>query len=279
MKLNKKVIILICSTILLIGFVTSMTIIILRQNNIEINDTKTVDTTYIAYVNINPLIKLTLKVSCKNDICTEPIITDYKLVNDDAKEIYNNIDIKNKSIEETIDILHKTATANNIDVKKINIYTNYDGGFNADVDYDIDVQIKEDKELTDDSIKETIDKEQYITKEVIFQRPDQVCYKDEFNIKEYMMSMNFTHNYSIDKAIVEISGPKDVISKICNESYQGYNNACNTTNEIVTCISIGNLEPGKHQVPIEIKPLIEGIEISNKRPNIIYNIEIIRRPQ
>lgn len=127
-----------------------------EKNNIDNNEVNTVDTNYTAYISINPLIKLTFKVSCKDNVCSEPLVTDYELVNDDAKEIYNDINIKGKTLNDSVNELASIAEKNNYNFETVKVYTDWSkyDYFENNNDISIDVEIKSTEE-----IKETIDEE------------------------------------------------------------------------------------------------------------------------
>lgn len=159
---NKKLAIIISIAVMII-VVASITLWLLFKDN---NKVRTTENTYTAYVNINPLIKLSFKVSCQNDDCTEPIITDTELVNEDAKRVYKDLVLENKSLKESIQLLANTVKDNNIAFKEVHIYTNYDNEneFKIDsVDYEIKLDIKKDEEfeqvidqlITEDENKKT----------------------------------------------------------------------------------------------------------------------------
>ena len=126
------------------------------KNNIDNNEVNTIDTNYTAYISINPLIKLTFKVSCKDNVCSEPLVTDYELVNDDAKEIYNDINIKGKTLNDSVNELASIAENNNYSFETVKVYTDWsnDDYFENNNDISIDVEIKSPEE-----IKEKIEEE------------------------------------------------------------------------------------------------------------------------
>ena len=98
-----------------------------EKNNIDNNEVNTVDTNYTAYISINPLIKLTFKVSCKDNVCSEPLVTDYELVNDDAKEIYNDIDFSktNGELNNVLLLIAQTARDSEVKFNTVDIYSDY----------------------------------------------------------------------------------------------------------------------------------------------------------
>lgn len=92
--------------------------------------------TYIAYVKINPLVKLTFDFVCsqENDkgLCSEYTnkVTKIELLNDDAKNIYKALEFKNKSLNDVIASLILIAKDNNYDTSNVSVTTN----FNHDLD-------------------------------------------------------------------------------------------------------------------------------------------------
>ena len=165
---NKKLVIII-SAIVMIVAIASITLWLLFKDRIENNKT---ESTFTAYVDINPLIKLDFKVSCKDDKCGEPVIVGYEFMNDDAKTIYKDLVLKDKSLSETIELLANTVKNNDITFTEIHIYSNYDNedAFKIDsVDYSISLSIKEDDELEKFIDELVINKEQTMTKEIRIQ--------------------------------------------------------------------------------------------------------------
>lgn len=150
---SKKSLFVVSGIVLLVIIVSGILIatFISKSNQESKKDTQITESTYTAYVSINPLIKLTFKVSCQNDVCSEPIITNYELSNDDAK-IYEDLDIKEKTLEETIELLGNTAKENNYTFDTISVYTDWDNtSYFTDENYDwnINMEIKADEELNE----------------------------------------------------------------------------------------------------------------------------------
>ena len=158
---NKKLIITISVLVMIIIVVSTILWLIFKDNKV-----RTTQNTYTAYVSINPLIKLTFKVSCQNDDCTEPIITDTELINEDAKKVYKDLVLENKTLKESIELLASTVKDNDIAFKEVHIYTNYENEeeFKIDsIDYEIKLDIKKNEEfeqkiaqlITEDANKKT----------------------------------------------------------------------------------------------------------------------------
>ena len=84
------------------------------------------------YVKINPLVKLTFKetfTKCGNDeyTCSEiSSIIDYELVNNDAKDIYNDLNFKGKDIYDALAMLCDTARDNEVAFKDLEITSDYE---------------------------------------------------------------------------------------------------------------------------------------------------------
>lgn len=134
------------------------------------NKFRGVERSYIAYVDINPLIKLNFNTTCKQNVCNEPIITDYELINEDAKTIYKDLVLNDKTLKETIELLANTVTENEIAFKEVHIYTNYDkeDDFKLEgIDYNINLDIKKDNELETFIDELIVKKENVKTKEVL----------------------------------------------------------------------------------------------------------------
>lgn len=163
-KLNKKWMII---PITLFVIVITIIVLFVIFNKLE-NDQK-VNYEYEVYININPFVKLMIKKNCDETKCGIPYVVSYELINEDAKRIYVDTDIKNKTIYDAIQILGNTAKDNNIEVAKVEIYTKYkDLTFNPDdydweMDYNIVTQEELDKIEEDKTIEDPNDP--IITKE------------------------------------------------------------------------------------------------------------------
>jgi hypothetical protein len=87
---------------------------------------------YVAYVQINPSVKLNYSRTCEKigdaqPECEEPQVNSYELVNDDAKEIYKDIDLlaETKDLSKVIDLLCSTAKEKGIEVKDVSIQSDW----------------------------------------------------------------------------------------------------------------------------------------------------------
>lgn len=129
---NKKFIIAFCAIILLVA-IALIAFFILNGNK---KDEKVLKTeTHTMYVKINPLVKLTFEISyyeCVDEkgektICGESsqLVTDYALLNDDAKEFYKEMDFKGKDVMKAVIALCDTARDNNIGFNSLEITSDY----------------------------------------------------------------------------------------------------------------------------------------------------------
>lgn len=138
-KGNKKTLFLVLA---LVGILLMIGIILLIVNPFRKNEDKKqlVEKSYTMYVKINPLVKLNIKekyYECTDgdtgsvEVCSE--ITDevvtYNFINNDAKEIYDNLDLKEKTVVDALVALYDTARENNIEFTNIEITTNWDNRY------------------------------------------------------------------------------------------------------------------------------------------------------
>ena len=86
-SLNKKLIII--PIILLTAIITIVALVMFF--NKKPNDEKHINE-YEAYININPLVKLIINEECLNNKCSIPYVSNYELINDDAKNFYKDLD-------------------------------------------------------------------------------------------------------------------------------------------------------------------------------------------
>ncbi|MBQ6687017.1 MAG: InlB B-repeat-containing protein [Bacilli bacterium] len=136
--LKNKLVLIIVGSLLLVGVIIG--VILLRPEKSttmpESNNGKSVEHTYTMYVKINPLVKLTLKetyIECLDDdgnsmICSgiEDSIIDYELINDDAKDVYNDLNFNGKTVLEALVMLCDTARENDIGFEKLEITSDWD---------------------------------------------------------------------------------------------------------------------------------------------------------
>ena len=242
------------------------------KNNIDNNEVNTVDTNYTAYISINPLIKLTFKVSCKDNVCSEPLVTDYELVNDDAKEIYNDINIKGKTLNDSVNELASIAENNNYSFETIKVYTDWsnDDYFENNNDISIDVEIKSTEE-----IKETIDEElndntekNMINKLIDYMPIEMINLSD--GLRYFAIELGENVYYSCTPGTtgcimptpvteITINGEKDIVEKVgpCEVSikedkYDYY---------VQAYVDLKDLGVGTHKVKVNYKSSSSKVEI------------------
>jgi len=179
MKGKKKILIIIGVVLILIiaGVLIIMMMNKKKQSiNIE-NTTQAVENQkYEMYVKINPLVKLIFEQvyeECKDVegnkyACAEPSfnVVDYELVNNDAKNIYKELDFFGVSLNDALIMLCDTAKDKNIDFNQVELTTDYNN-FNTD---NIMNDIKNGSKYHSEfnvliNVKEVINKDDLLTEE------------------------------------------------------------------------------------------------------------------
>ncbi len=137
MKKRKIVFIIILSIIVVM--ISGIIFICIWQNK-NGNSVVISDKAYDMYIEINPIIKLSFKEQykkcndkSKNNKCEmTTVIEDYKLINDDAKSIYKDIDFNDKEILDVLPQMVDKVYENNINFTTIKITTNWEDGYNEE---------------------------------------------------------------------------------------------------------------------------------------------------
>lgn len=90
---------------------------------------------YVAYVKINPVIKLEFSQTCRNTDegksvntdCNDPIVTKYELINEDAKTIYKDVNLIDVTDQlwSVLNLINETAKEHKIDFDTVEIYSNW----------------------------------------------------------------------------------------------------------------------------------------------------------
>ena len=87
---------------------------------------------YIAYIKINPSIKLDYSRKCteysdKTIKCDEPIVEEYELVNEDAKEMFKDVDLlsEDKNLYNVINNICNKAREKGVEIKDIEIKSDW----------------------------------------------------------------------------------------------------------------------------------------------------------
>ena len=152
---NKKILISIILGVALISLIIGG-IFLFIKNNDEKEQNNEITNNYVAYISINPLIKLEYTQTCNEKKCDNPIVTKYELVNDDAKEIYKNIKLNEyTSLSKVLQLICETAKNNNIVFDSVEIYSDWvnlgeyiDENSTSDT-WVYNINIKEKEELKD----------------------------------------------------------------------------------------------------------------------------------
>lgn len=195
---NKKIIFGIITIIVVVCLLG----IFLYKNKNTNNKKELKKETYTLYVSINPLVKLVFEETyfeCTNDygekeICSsiENKVTESELINNDAKDIYKNLDFTNKTYLESIIMIMDKARENNIAFSEINLITDYEN-----IDYnEIKNKIKENPDYTTNfnvfvDIKEYINEEEILEEIKTDAKTYTVTFEDDVNkIEERIVKEN-----------------------------------------------------------------------------------------
>lgn len=263
------------------------------KNFIGIDNTK--EEFYTAYISINPLVKLTFKVSCQNDECSEPKITASELINEDAKIIYKELEFKDKTLKETVELLASTVKDNEIAFKEVHIYTNYDkeDEFKVDnSDYEIILDIKENEALEQSIDKLIVEEANKKKKEILVPVTYPKSLHDRglgpTNLKPLEHEELFVKEYEIiaesDNAQIPslripltyvkitVLGPAEVIDAL-KEKYD-----IRDGSYIYGLIDATGLDKGTYTLPMQFN--IKGIEnVEVITPSIECQIEIVSQEE
>lgn len=138
--MNKKKLVIILSAVVVIIIIgVILGILLLNDEDVPKKIKEDQVNTYTAYVSINPLIKLEFEEKCiitkstndgevqENMTCDDPIVTDYVLVNEDAQNIYKDVDFSktNGVLSEVLDLIAQTARDNNVVFDTVDVYSDY----------------------------------------------------------------------------------------------------------------------------------------------------------
>ncbi len=159
-KNNILLIILPLVGILLVGLIVFL--IFGSSEEKEIKELR--ENTYTMYIKINPLVKLMVKeeyYECTNktadsaEICSEikSQVISYNLINQDAKDIYTDIDLTGKDVVEALVILYDTAVDNDASLGVLEVTTDWNNRYSQD---ELTKVIKE-KSKHDGDLQLTID--------------------------------------------------------------------------------------------------------------------------
>ncbi len=173
--------------------------------------------TYSMFVKINPLVKLTFKEEyylCKNDdgkkeVCGEQSykVSEYELINDDAKTFYKDLEFTNKDLYEVLLMLCETAKDNNIDFKKLEITTDSNNITNENV-----LNYLQDNSKYEISFSVYVDFEENINEENILKN-------EEIENKIYLVTFDSNGGSKVENQTVD-KGNK--VSRPTNPTKEGY---------------------------------------------------------
>ena len=98
-----------------------------KKEKPKTDEPKEVINTYVAYVKINPSIKLEYTEKCVENQCEEPIVTNYELLNEDAKEMFKNVNLLDgdNTLANVINSICETAQNNNIEVRDVEVISDW----------------------------------------------------------------------------------------------------------------------------------------------------------
>lgn len=273
---NKKLVIII-SVLVMIVAIASITLWLLFKDRIENNKT---ESTFTAYVDINPLIKLNFKVTCdKDNNCSSPVVTDSELINEDAKTIYKDLVLKDKSLSETIELLANTVKDNDIAFKEIHIYTNYDNedAFKVDsIDYSISLNVKQDDDLEKFIDELVVQKETLTTKVITISILEPITVKEKvFELQVYnhdCTQFEFIEHpelyVSRGKVKVTVSGPAELINSLPDSVLEG--DAFDFP--IRPFIEVNDFTMGEHTTFLNITSEIPEIKVSPSSIKVKYEV-------
>lgn len=169
---NKKILICVITTLILISLIVGG-IFLFSKDDEEKTQNKETTNNYVAYVKINPVIKLEFSQTCRNtdeakninSECDNPVVTKYELINKDAQTIYKDVDLIDVTDQlwSVLALISETAKEHNIIVENVDIYSDWtkldqyiDNQTNTEYTWTYNVNIKEKEELQDieNSLKE-----------------------------------------------------------------------------------------------------------------------------
>ncbi len=225
MKKRKSIFIIIL-IIILLSAGTIILILQSRKDNVVISDK-----TYDMYIEINPIIKLSFKEEykkcndkSKNNKCKMTTkITNYKFINDDAKNMYKDIDFSDKSILDVLPQMVDKVYENNINFTTIKITTNWEEIYDEE---DINNSIKNSSKYnktykilltkTEDLNENEIENQEIVSK--TFEK-NNVLGINTTDLKNREFYPNLA---SLNQFTVNIYGTKDIIDNIDVNSMDVY---------------------------------------------------------
>lgn len=148
-KISKKSVLLIIILIAIIILVGVLVFWNKKEHNKlkepNVTEPEVRENSYEAIISINPLIKLEFKETCHkansedNFSCEDPKVINYELINDDAKDIYSDLDFSstNGILDEVLVMLCQKARENGIVFDKIDITSDWKSFKNYETESEI----------------------------------------------------------------------------------------------------------------------------------------------
>lgn len=235
------------------------------NNNVETNTETPVamEETHTMYVSINPLVKLVFKEEytiCKDENNQEYVcggiatdIIDYELINDDAKDVYKDLDFTGKTVEDVLLILCDTARDNDIGFESLEITTD-----SNNVDRDALMNYLKENSTYEDEYTVYVNFEEYIDESIIENDNINEGNKDDNNETDKDNSNNTSNNENDNN-------PND--NQTTNNSSDNKPNS--NTDEELTSI---NLSTTSYFIELRNRP--SNVSIT-KADNISIKIEVI----
>ena len=235
------------------------------NNNVDTNTNTPVamEETHTMYVSINPLVKLVFKEEytiCKDENNQEYVcggiatdIIDYELINDDAKDIYKDLDFTGKTVEDVLLILCDTARDNDIGFESLEITTD-----SNNVDRDALMNYLKENSTYEEEYTVYVNFEEYIDESIIENENTNEDNTDDNNETDKDNSNNTSNNENDNN-------PND--NQTTNNSSDNKPNS--NTDEELTSI---NLSTTSYFIELRNRP--SNVSIT-KADNISIKIEVI----
>ncbi|MBQ8892637.1 MAG: hypothetical protein IJ068_07240 [Bacilli bacterium] len=128
-KINKRWISIILMGIAIILFSLAFMMSLQNKNNVSKSDSKENEYNYTAYVKINPSIKLEYVQKCIDNNCNDPFVTNYELINQDAKDLFQDINLleNQNNLKDVIHLICTTLKEKNIEFSDVEVYSDWNG--------------------------------------------------------------------------------------------------------------------------------------------------------
>lgn len=120
---SKKFICILVGIICVIFLGIIMAIGIIKKSSQE-SKIEPVVSSFELYIEVNPIVKLDFNTYCIDKICDKAIVTNFELVNNDAKEIFKETNFNNMELREAISLIYR-ATIENKELDTMVLYTTW----------------------------------------------------------------------------------------------------------------------------------------------------------